>query len=44
VLDLKCETGTATFTPTEPGFPAGTLNLERLTVLPGLDCRDVIGD
>ncbi|MGH8034633.1 MAG: hypothetical protein ACREO9_05360, partial [Lysobacterales bacterium] len=34
VLDLQCQTGKASFKPTEPGFPAGTLNLKRLTVLP----------
>ncbi len=37
-LDLGCAAGTATFTPTEPGFAAGALNLERLTSLAGLAC------
>jgi hypothetical protein len=38
-LDLQCDTGTASFTPTEEGFPAGTLNLTRLTYLEGLSCE-----
>jgi hypothetical protein len=37
-LDLTCETGTARFTPTEAGFPAGELDLVRLTVPDGIDC------
>ena len=37
-LELQCEAGTAEFTPSEPGFPAGTLDLVRLTILEGLGC------
>ena len=37
-LSLQCRAGVATFTPTEQGFPAGTLNLVRLTSLDGLAC------
>jgi hypothetical protein len=37
-LELVCDSGTARFTPTESGFPAGTLNLDRLTLLDGLSC------
>jgi len=37
-LELECITGEARFTPTEAGFPAGTLNLDRLTFLDGLSC------
>jgi len=37
-LELQCETGTARFTPSEAGFPAGTLDLIRLTFLDGLSC------
>jgi hypothetical protein len=37
-LELDCKTGTAEFDSTEEGFPAGTLDLERLTSLAGLDC------
>ena len=39
-LDLACDGGTARFEPTENGFPAGTLDLTRLTRLDGLDCED----
>jgi hypothetical protein len=39
-LDLTCSTGTAGFTPTEAGFPAGTLALVRLSRLGGLGCED----
>jgi hypothetical protein len=39
-LDLTCSTGTAGFTPTEAGFPAGTLALVRLSLLGGLGCED----
>jgi hypothetical protein len=38
-LDLTCSAGTARFTPTEAGFPAGTLALVRLSRLVGLDCE-----
>ncbi len=37
-LDLECESGLASFTPTEAGFPAGTLDLDRLTKLKGITC------
>jgi hypothetical protein len=37
-LDLQCDTGIASFTSTEEGFPAGTLNLTRITSLEGLSC------
>jgi Zinc carboxypeptidase len=39
-LDLTCSAGTARFVPTEAGFPAGTLDLVRLSRLGGLDCAD----
>jgi hypothetical protein len=39
-LDLGCQAGTATFSPTEPGFPGGSLDLKRLTFLDGLNCAD----
>jgi hypothetical protein len=39
-LDLTCSAGTARFTPTEAGFPAGTLALVRLSRPGGLDCDD----
>jgi hypothetical protein len=39
-LDLGCKAGTAEFEPTEEGFAAGTLDLERLTTLSGLQCGD----
>ena len=38
-LKLGCEGGTALFSPTEEGFPAGSLNLTRLTILDGLSCE-----
>jgi hypothetical protein len=37
-LELACDGGTARFSSTEPGFPAGELNLVRLTVLDGIEC------
>ena len=37
-LDLQCSGGKATFAPTEEGFPAGELNLVRLTMIDGLEC------
>jgi hypothetical protein len=37
-LELQCGSGTASFTPSEPGFPAGTLDLVRLTLLEGFGC------
>jgi hypothetical protein len=37
-LDLDCNEGTAFFEPVEAGFPAGTLDLVRLTWLDGLKC------
>jgi hypothetical protein len=39
-LELQCESGVASFTPSEAGFPAGVLNLTRLTFLEGLSCED----
>jgi len=38
-LELDCESGFARFTPSEAGFPAGTLDLTRLTLLGGLSCE-----
>ncbi len=38
VMDLDCDGGTATFEPVEEGFPAGVLNVTRLTAIKGLDC------
>jgi len=37
-LDLECSHGSSTFNPAEPGFPAGSLDLTRLSVLEGLSC------
>ena len=37
-LDLACDAGVATFSPSEDGFPAGQLDLDRLTLLDGLGC------
>ncbi len=37
-LELDCSSGKAVFEATEPGFPAGRLNLQRLTTLDGLAC------
>ena len=37
-LELGCSEGTARFTPIEAGFPAGELDLDRLTLLDGLNC------
>jgi len=37
-LELQCDTGVARFTPSEEGFPAGTLDLTRITFLEGLSC------
>ncbi len=39
-LNMDCNSGTADFFPTEEGFPAGSLNLTRLTFLEGLNCDD----
>jgi len=39
-LELGCDQGLASFEPSEPGFPAGTLDLTRLTRLSGLDCAE----
>ena len=38
VLDLDCNTGTATYTASEEGFDSGVLNIQRLTTLDGLAC------
>ena len=38
-LKLDCASGTARFSPTEEGFPAGGLILTRLTSLDGLICE-----
>ncbi len=38
-LELKCIEGTARFESEEEGFPAGTLDLTRLTILDGLACK-----
>jgi hypothetical protein len=38
-LELECDSGIARFRPVEPGFPAGTLDLTRLTYLEGLSCE-----
>ena len=37
-LELECKSGTASFAPTEAGFPPGTLDLTHLTFLQGLSC------
>ena len=37
-LDLNCKNGTATYSSTEAGFGAGTLNLVRLTSIDQLNC------
>ncbi len=38
-LELACDSGAASFEPGEEGFPAGTLELTRLTYLVGLSCN-----
>jgi hypothetical protein len=38
-LELLCDTGAARFTPSEEGFPAGMLDLDRITYLEGLSCE-----
>jgi hypothetical protein len=37
-LQLDCDTGTAEYEPAGEDFPAGTLDLDRLTSVAGLDC------
>jgi hypothetical protein len=37
-MELACDTGSSSFVPTEDGFPAGELDLTRLTYLSGLSC------
>jgi hypothetical protein len=37
-LELTCDSGVARFTPSEAGFPAGVLNVDRLSLLDGLSC------
>jgi hypothetical protein len=37
-LEISCEGGEARFSPTETGFPSGTLELDRLRSLQDLDC------
>jgi len=39
-LELLCDSGSAGFVPTVEGFPAGALDLTRLTYLSGLSCGD----
>jgi len=39
-LDLGCDNGAASFEPVEAGFPAGRLELVRLTRLQGPPCED----
>jgi hypothetical protein len=39
-LELDCESGEARFQPREQGFPAGTLQLARLTTLAGIECEN----
>jgi len=39
-LDLACSGGSAEFTSSEPGFPAGRLDLVRLTQLDSLACPE----
>jgi hypothetical protein len=38
-LDLDCNSGTATYSSTEPGFGSGVLNLKRLTRIDTLNCE-----
>ena len=38
-LELECELGIARFEPSEEGFPAGSLDLDRLSLLDGLSCE-----
>ena len=42
-LDLECDRGTARFSSDEEGFPAGELNLVRLTSMNGLSCPETTG-
>jgi hypothetical protein len=37
-LGLNCQQGTARYDPIEEGFPAGALDVLRLTILYGLNC------
>ncbi|KAA9131292.1 hypothetical protein F3N42_08160 [Marinihelvus fidelis] len=37
-LELGCDGGTASWTSTEPGFAPGTLSLQQLTRMDGLEC------
>jgi hypothetical protein len=37
-LELSCDEGVARFDSSEEGFPAGTLDLDRVTFLEGLNC------
>ena len=39
-LELDCTQGTMRFDPIEEGFPAGMLDMSRLTLLDGLSCED----
>ncbi len=39
-FELSCSAGVADFTPSEPGFAAGSLQLTRLSRLQGLQCED----
>jgi hypothetical protein len=38
-LELDCDSGIARFSPSEAGFPTGSLDLTRLTYLRGLSCQ-----
>jgi hypothetical protein len=40
MMDLSCASGVADFTPRKAGFPAGSLQLVRLSQLRGLPCAD----
>jgi hypothetical protein len=39
-LDITCAGGTATWTSTEEGFVAGTLNVQQLSKLADIGCED----
>ncbi|NNJ79422.1 MAG: hypothetical protein HKP19_09190 [Xanthomonadales bacterium] len=39
-MELNCTTGSVSFEPTEEGFPSGSYELARLTILQGFSCPD----
>ena len=39
-MELNCTTGSVSFEPTEEGFPSGSYELARLTILQGFSCPE----